>query len=143
MQVAITHQFILVTHTDARKRRWEEGEGRFRARPHLLTHPSLFSPPSLLPSLLLLFLFIFFLYCYLLGLVHNRRWSTLQTFLHVMYRVSFTLDSRVIHFPPASRENMLVALIPTSLADFTGMALIFLDRCIGSQSDVIMNVKVE
>ena len=38
---------------------------------------------------------------------------------------------------------MLVPLVPTSLDDFAGMKLVFLNARVGQQTDVVVDIKVE
>ena len=38
---------------------------------------------------------------------------------------------------------MLIALIPTTLDDLSGVGFVLLDRCIGQQPNVVMYIEIE
>ena len=38
---------------------------------------------------------------------------------------------------------MLIALVPTTLDDLSGVGLVLLDRCISQQPNVVMHVEIE
>jgi hypothetical protein len=51
--------------------------------------------------------------------------------------------SRVVRFPSAGRENVLVALVPTTEQHFSSVALLLLDGGVAYQPDVVPHVELE
>lgn len=47
------------------------------------------------------------------------------------------------HLPPRSWENVFIPLVPTSLDNLAGVRLILLNRGVGQQSNIVVDVKVE
>ena len=47
------------------------------------------------------------------------------------------------HLPPRCREDVLIALVPTTLDDLAGVRLVLLLRGVGEQPHVVVDVEVE